>query len=99
VKEWTETTARRLCLAAGGMLVLCAAYIAGRVAAYRGLWKPPELGAWATIALWAAIAAGLLFSMDRGIPREGTWSSRLYWMRRILVIAIFITIGVMVYLK
>lgn len=99
MREWTETVAKRLCFAVGGMLLLCAAYIAGRVSAYRGLWKPPEVGPWATIAIWTLLAAGLLFSMDRGIPREGPWSSRLYWMRRVLLIAIFATIGVMMYLK
>lgn len=99
MKEWTETVAKRLCLLVGATYLVCAATIAGRVAAYRGLWRPPEVGPWANIALWVVLAAGLLFSMDRGIPRDGAWSARLYWMRRGLVILIFVTVGVMFYLK
>ena len=98
-REWTESVAKKLCLATGAAISLCAAVIAGKVAAFKELWRPPDLGSWASIALWVVLAAGLLFAMDRGIPREGIWSSRLYWMRRGLVAAIFITIAVLVYLK
>ena len=99
MKEWTEETARKLCFVTGAGIALCAGVVAGRIAAYKGLWKAPDLGPWASIALWVALAVALLFSMDRGIPREGLWASRLYWMRRVLVIAVFATIGVTVYLK
>ena len=99
MREWTESTAKGLCIAVGAGLVACLAVIAGRVAAFKDLWKPPDLGPWATIALWTLLAAGLLFGMDRGIPREGPWSSRLYWMRRGLVVVVFVTIAVMVYLR
>jgi hypothetical protein len=98
-REWTDRTAKKLFWGTGLMVALCMSVVAGWVAAYRGLWKPPQLGPWAHIALWAALAVSLLFAMDRGIPREGTWGPRLYWMRRLLLASVFATIAVMVYLK
>ncbi len=96
-RHWTEQTAQRLCLVTGVLILLCAAVIGGRVAAYKNLWRPPELGPWAYVVLWVFLAAGLLFGMDRGIPRDGQWSRRLYWLRRALLAAVFATIAVTVY--
>jgi hypothetical protein len=98
-REWTEQTAKKLCILTGAALALCAVVIVGRAAIYKGIWRAPEVGPWANIALWIIMAVALLFSMDRGIPREGPWSARLYWMRRALLVAVFATIGVMMYLK
>jgi hypothetical protein len=98
-RQWTEETAKWLCVAAGAALIFFAAVIGGRVAAYKGLWRVPDMGTWANIALWVVLAAALLFAMDRGIPREGPWSSRLYWMRRGLLVASFATIAAMAWLK
>jgi len=98
-RQWTEETAKWLCVAAGAALIFFAAVIGGRVAAFKGLWRAPDMGPWANIALWIIMAVALLFGMDRGIPREGPWSARLYWMRRALLVAVFATIGVMAWLK
>ena len=98
-REWTEATARNLCAVTGALLVLCGAVIVGRVGVYKNLWRAPDLGVWANIILWICLAAGILFAMDRGLPREEKWAARLYWMRRALLVAIFATIGVLVYLK
>ena len=98
-RQWTEQTAKRLCIVTGVALTFCTVVIAGKVAIYKGLWRPPEAGAWAGIVLWVILAVALLFGMDRGIPREGLWSSRLYWMRRALLVAVFATIAVMAWLK
>jgi len=98
-RQWTEQTAKWLCVAAGAALIFFAAVIGGRVAAFKGLWRAPDGGPWASIALWIVMAVALLFGMDRGIPREGLWSSRLYWMRRALLVAVFATIAVMAWLK
>ena len=98
-REWSEQTAKGLCIATGVALTFCALVIAGKVAIFRGLWHPPEAGPWAGIVLWVIMAVALLFGMDRGIPREGPWSSRLYWMRRTLLVAVFATIAVMAWLK
>jgi hypothetical protein len=98
-REWTEETAKWLCVAAGVALAFLAVVIGGRVAAYKGLWRAPDMGPWANIALWIVVAAALLFAMDRGIPREGPWSSRLYWMRRCLLLGAFATIAVIAYLN
>ena len=98
-REWTEQTAKRLCVATGVALAFGVVVIGGRVAIYKGLWRVSEGGHWANIALWIILAVALLFGMDRGIPREGPWSSRLYWMRRALLVAVFAAIAVMMYLK
>lgn len=98
-REWNEETAKRLCYGAGAVVLLCLAVIGGRVAAYRNLWRPPEFGMAGSIALWVCLALALLFGMDRGIPREGTWGFRLFVLRRVLVVAVFATIAVIVYLK
>jgi len=98
-REWSEQTAKWLCIATGVALAFLAVVIGGRVAVYKGLWRPPEAGFWANITLWIILAVALLFGMDRGIPREGIWSSRLYWMRRALLVAVFATIAVIAYLK
>lgn len=98
-REWTERTAKGLCIATGVAVIVCVAVLAGKVAIYRGMWRPPDWGPGASIALWVLLAVALLFGMDRGIPREGPWSSRLYWMRRALLVAVFATIAVMMYLK
>ncbi len=98
-REWSEDTARRLCYAVAVALLVCLAVIGGRVAAYRSLWHPPEFGIAGNIALWVCLALALLFGMDRGIPKEGTWGFRLFVMRRLLVVAAFATVAVVVYLK
>ncbi len=98
-REWTEQTAKWLCIAHGrGPDLLRAGHRRAR-RHLQGLWRPPEAGAWASIVLWFVLAVALLFGMDRGIPREGPWSSRLYWMRRVLLVAVFATIAVMAWLK
>jgi len=98
-RDWTEDLAKKLCWAAAAMVLLFVLTIAARVAARFEVWRPPDTGMAGTIALWVCMALGLLFGMDRGIPRDGVWSFRLYVVRKLLVAAILGTVATMVYLK
>ncbi len=94
--EWSEDLAKKLCWAASALVLAFAAVIAGRLAARFELWRPPDLGVAGTVVLWVLMAVGLLFGMDRGIPRDGTWAFRLYVIRKLLVVAILATVATMV---
>jgi hypothetical protein len=86
--RWTEGTARTLFAACLVLTAVLAAAAAGRVLEARGVWKAPGLPEpWGGIALWVLIAVGLLFGMDRGIPRESLWERRLYAARKVLLLA------------
>ena len=48
---------------------------------------------------WRAFERGILFAMDRGIPKEGRWGPRLFWLRRVLLVSAFAAIAALVMLK
>ncbi len=98
-REWTEDLARTLCWVTLALLLFFLAVIGGRVAARLELWRPPDTGTAGTIALWGFMALGLLFGMDRGIPKEGLWGFRLYVLRKVLVVAILATVATFVTLR
>jgi|YelNatPaOPRAMG01_1025707.scaffolds.fasta_scaffold06559_9 hypothetical protein len=92
-REWTEETARKLCMASGAYIVVCGLIAAGIVLDARGLWRAPALPQpISNVLLWVFLAVGILFGMDRGIPREGLWSRRLFWLRRGLLVAVLLTL-------
>ncbi len=94
--EWSEDLARKLCWATSALVLVFAAVIAGRVAERLERWRAPDLGTGGTVILWVLMALGLLFGMDRGIPRDGTWAFRLYVIRKLLVVAVLATVATMV---
>jgi hypothetical protein len=65
-----------------------------------GLWRfpggdHPAIG----IVTWVLVALGILFGMDRGIPREGLWGRRLLWGRRTLLLSAFAALAALVMLR
>jgi hypothetical protein len=94
MREWTETTSKLLCGITAALIALCLAAAGIRVLEYRGLWKLPEaLGPYPGILTWVILAFSVLLAMDRGLPREGDWSSRLLWLRRGLLASVFAAVA------
>lgn len=100
MREWTDKTARVLCWATALLIALCLGVAAIRVLEYRGIWRVPEkLGPYAGIGSWVVLALAILFAMDRGIPKEGRWGSRLLWLRRALLASAFAVVASIFMLK
>ena len=100
MREWTDKTAKGLCWATAVLIALCLGVAALRLLEYRGIWRVPEkLGPYAGIGSWVVLALGILFAMDRGIPKEGRWGPRLLWLRRALLVSAFAAVVSLVMLK
>jgi hypothetical protein len=97
--EWTEDAARKLCAVAAGLIFLCLAVVADGVAGRFGVWQPHDLGTAGNIVIWTFLALGFLFALDKGIPREGRWSYRLWLLRKILLAALLAAVAVLAYLQ
>jgi hypothetical protein len=97
--EWSEDAARKLCGIAVGLILLCLAVVADGAAGHFGVWRPHDLGTAGNVLLWTFLALGFLFALDKGIPREGRWSYRLWLLRKVLLIALLAAVAVLAYLR
>ena len=100
MREWTDSTARKLTWVSGALAAFCLAVAAERTLERLEVWRMPGAGHPAVgIAVWAVLAVSLLLAMDRGIPREGAWGRRLLWARRALLLCAFCAAASLAFLR
>ncbi len=96
--RWTEDTSKVLCFVVGAMVAGCVFIIAARLLDAFAVARVPSLPSpWGGIFLWVLFSLSILFAMDRNFSSEGEWGSRLRLLRRVLFLAVFAAIGVVIY--
>jgi uncharacterized membrane protein len=91
--EWNEGRAKKLFWVAAGMTAACAGVTGARILDAMQIWQAPCPPApFGGILLWVLVALSILFGMDKGVPREGAWASRLLWMRRFLFVSALVAV-------
>ncbi len=80
------------------LLGICGALVAGRLALREG-WIAPFSLPWGleTILLWVFFAVCVMFSMDRGFPRDDPDGRMLHKLRRFLFVAVLATMAVYIW--
>lgn len=88
-RKWTESVAKKLFFVTALMIAGCIYIAAERLLYANQIWEGPHLPSpLGGILQWTFLALCILFALDKGVPTEGVWSSRLLWLRRGLLAAV-----------